>query len=57
MLRQLEHSKTARRTWDLPNVSLIQDVDTRWNSEHAMLSRLVELKHAVPLEMATSELV
>ncbi|KAH9360449.1 hypothetical protein HPB48_013424 [Haemaphysalis longicornis] len=52
--RRLEDGQTHM---DLPNASLIQDVDTHWNSEHAMLSRLVELKHAVSLEMATSELV
>ncbi|KAH9373523.1 hypothetical protein HPB48_003475 [Haemaphysalis longicornis] len=40
---------------ELPDVSLIQDVKTCWNSEHAMLSRLVDLKDAVSLEMATSE--
>ncbi|KAG0427314.1 hypothetical protein HPB47_025619 [Ixodes persulcatus] len=40
---------------ELPSTSLNQDVETGWNSEHAMLSRLVQLKDAVSLEMATSE--
>lgn len=47
--------KDCQRRMELPSTSLIQDVDTRWNSEHAMLSRLVQLKDAVSLEMATSE--
>lgn len=47
--------KDCQKRMELPNVTLIQDVETRWNSEHAMLSRLVELKDAVSLEMATSE--
>ncbi|KAH9375516.1 hypothetical protein HPB48_016076 [Haemaphysalis longicornis] len=47
--------KNCQKRMELPDVSLIQDVETRWNSEHAMLSHLVDLKDAVSLEMATSE--
>ncbi|KAG0420885.1 hypothetical protein HPB47_003201 [Ixodes persulcatus] len=47
--------KDCQERMELPSTSLIQDVETRWNSEHAMLSRLVQLKDAVSLEMATSE--
>lgn len=47
--------KDCQKRMELPDVSLVQDVETRWNSEHAMLSRLVDLKDAVSLEMATSE--
>ncbi|KAH9361014.1 hypothetical protein HPB48_006327 [Haemaphysalis longicornis] len=47
--------KDCQKGMELPAVSLIQDVDTRWNSEHAMLSYLVELIDAVSLEMAASE--
>ncbi|KAG0432856.1 hypothetical protein HPB47_020458 [Ixodes persulcatus] len=39
--------KDCQKHMELPSTSLIQDVDTRWNSEHAMLSRLVQLKDAV----------
>ncbi|KAH9382860.1 hypothetical protein HPB48_023422 [Haemaphysalis longicornis] len=47
--------KDCQKRMELPDVSLIQDVETRWNSEHAMLSRFVDFKDAVFLEMATSE--
>lgn len=47
--------KGCQKRMELPDVSLIQDVDSRWNSEHAMLGRLVELKNVVSLDMATSK--
>lgn len=47
--------KDCQKRMELPSTSLIQDVGMRWNSEHAMVSRLVQLKDAVSLEMATSE--
>ncbi|XP_049276311.1 zinc finger BED domain-containing protein 4-like [Rhipicephalus sanguineus] len=47
--------KDCQKRMELPSIGLIQDVDTRWNSEHAMLSRLVQLRDAVSLEIATSE--
>lgn len=40
---------------ELSVLELIQGVETRWNSEHDMLSRLVQLKEAICLELATSE--
>lgn len=39
----------------VPTLKLIQDLETRWNSEHDMLSRLLQLKAAVCLELATSD--
>ncbi|KAL1442395.1 hypothetical protein MTO96_046433 [Rhipicephalus appendiculatus] len=47
--------KECQKRMQLPSRGLIQDVDTRWNSEHAMLSRYVEPRDAVSLEIATSE--
>lgn len=52
---QATRLKDCQKCMELPSTSLIQDVETRWNSEHAMMSRLVQLKDAVSLEMATSE--
>lgn len=45
----------CQRQLELPALKLIQDVETRWNSEHDMLSRLLQLKAAVCLELATSD--
>ncbi|KAL1479771.1 hypothetical protein MTO96_051600 [Rhipicephalus appendiculatus] len=47
--------KECQKRMQLPSRGLIQDVDTRWNSERAMLSRYVEPRDAVSLEIATSE--
>ncbi|KAH6937304.1 hypothetical protein HPB50_026499 [Hyalomma asiaticum] len=45
----------CQQRMELSVLELIQDVETRWNSEHDMLSRLVQLKEAICLELATSE--
>ncbi|KAH6923538.1 hypothetical protein HPB50_002160 [Hyalomma asiaticum] len=45
----------CQRQMELSVLELIQDVETRWNSEHDMLSRLVQLKEDICLELATSE--
>ncbi|KAH7968834.1 hypothetical protein HPB52_011713 [Rhipicephalus sanguineus] len=47
--------KDCQRRMELSVLELIQDVETRWNSEHYMLSHLVQLKEAICLELATSE--
>ncbi|KAL1485948.1 hypothetical protein MTO96_031647, partial [Rhipicephalus appendiculatus] len=47
--------KECQKRMELPSRGIIQDVDTRWNSEDAMLSRLVESRDAVSLEIVTSE--
>lgn len=39
--------KNTQKCMEPPSTSLVQDVDTRWNSEHAMLSQLVQLKDTV----------
>ncbi|KAH7940826.1 hypothetical protein HPB49_006496 [Dermacentor silvarum] len=44
-----------QRRMELSVLELIEDVETRCNSEHDMLPRLVQLKEAVCLELATSE--
>ncbi|KAH9360763.1 hypothetical protein HPB48_018218 [Haemaphysalis longicornis] len=45
----------CQRQLELATLKLIQDVETRWNSEHDMLPRLLQLKAAVCLELATSD--
>lgn len=45
----------CQRQLELPTLKLIQDVETRWNSEHDMLSHLLQLKAAVCLELVTSD--
>ncbi|XP_055904691.1 zinc finger BED domain-containing protein 4-like [Eupeodes corollae] len=44
--------KQFQETCDLPRHTLIQDVETRWNSTYLMLERLMEQKFAVNLYMA-----
>nr|CAD7423129.1 unnamed protein product [Timema monikensis] len=44
----------VQKTMDLPALKLIQDVETRWSSEYAMLDRLVCLRKAVAAELASS---
>ncbi|KAJ8892535.1 hypothetical protein PR048_005116 [Dryococelus australis] len=39
---------------DLPQLKLIQDVETRWSTEYAMLDRLVSLREAVAAELSAS---
>lgn len=40
---------------EIPLLKHIQVVETRWNGEHDVLSRLLQLKEAVCLKLATSE--
>nr|CAD7407990.1 unnamed protein product [Timema poppensis] len=44
----------VQKTMDLPELKLIQGVETRWSSEYAMLDRLVCLRKAVAAELASS---
>ncbi|KAH7975781.1 hypothetical protein HPB52_005200 [Rhipicephalus sanguineus] len=49
--------KDCQRRMELSVLELIQEMDTRWNSEHDMLSRPVQLKEAICLELVTSETI
>lgn len=49
--RRLEEYQ--KRTGKDP-LRLVQDVETRWNSQYLMLSRLLDMKEAVTVELATS---
>ncbi|XP_064475464.1 zinc finger BED domain-containing protein 4-like [Ornithodoros turicata] len=57
-----KHSSAAqKRLHDMllqmkkPDLHVVQDVDTRWNSQYLMLSTLLELKEAITVELATSD--
>ncbi|KAH7963442.1 hypothetical protein HPB52_021209 [Rhipicephalus sanguineus] len=47
--------KDWQRRMELSVLELIQDVETRWKSEHNRVSHFVQLKEAICLELATSE--
>ncbi|KAH6935756.1 hypothetical protein HPB50_009323 [Hyalomma asiaticum] len=56
-----KHSSSAQKRLDeyqkkmgKDPLCLVQDVDTRWNSQYLMLSRLLDLKEVVSVELATS---
>lgn len=43
-----------QKKMDKDPLHLVQDVDTRWNSQSLMLSRLLNLKEAISVELAAS---
>lgn len=46
---------TLQQELGLPNHRLIQDVATRWNSNHLMCNRLVEQKRAINLYVSETD--
>ncbi|XP_055912774.1 zinc finger BED domain-containing protein 4-like [Eupeodes corollae] len=52
MSKLVDILSNSRKIRDLPRYTLIQDVETRWNSTYLMLERLMEQKLAVNLYMA-----
>lgn len=41
----------------LDPLEVVQDVPTRWNSEHAMMARLLRLRGPIILELSESDAV
>ncbi|KAH9368338.1 hypothetical protein HPB48_004530 [Haemaphysalis longicornis] len=46
-----------QKNMDLEPLEVVQDVPTRWNSEHAMMKRLVKLRVPVSVEMSECDTV
>ncbi|KAH7936945.1 hypothetical protein HPB49_006505 [Dermacentor silvarum] len=60
----VQHSAKARgrlqeiqRNMQLDPLEVIQDVPTRWNSEHARMARLVKLRTVITVELSESDAV
>lgn len=49
-----KHSLKAHKKLMLP-LRVVQDVETRWNSEIAMFSRLVELRELITIDLASED--
>ncbi|KAH9381826.1 hypothetical protein HPB48_023121 [Haemaphysalis longicornis] len=47
----------GRENMGIDPLEVMQDVPTRWNSEHAMMSRLLELRTAISAELSESDSV
>ncbi|KAJ8877422.1 hypothetical protein PR048_021876 [Dryococelus australis] len=45
----------VRQNMDLPQLKVIQDMETHWSTEYAMLDRLVSLREAVAVELSSSD--